>query len=104
MCKRKEVGGWGGSSGVSLTTLRPDRINYSDVSICHLLLVAQPEHPQTPTGLEGKGRSQILKEKVIMGREDKTKGDMWEGKGEEGWQAASPWRWMRRQGGLRESS
>lgn len=36
---------WKWGKGVPLNTLRPDRINYSDVSICQQGLVPQPEHP-----------------------------------------------------------
>lgn len=42
--------------GVLVKHLRPDRMNYSDVSICKLGLVAQPEHPDLyRTGGNGKG-------------------------------------------------
>lgn len=48
----KGGGGW----NCSLNTLRVGRINYSDVSICQRVPVAQPLHRETATELWGGGR------------------------------------------------
>lgn len=55
-------GGWGG--GLSLNTLSPDRINYSDVSICQRVLVAQPgDRDLLPNKREQGTNGRIKKEK-----------------------------------------
>lgn len=52
-------GGW----NCSLNTLRVGRINYSDVSICQRVPVAQPLHWETATELGGGGQMEGLKAK-----------------------------------------
>lgn len=55
----KGGGGW----NCSLNTLRVGRINYSDVSICQRVPVAQPLHWETATELGGGGQMEGLKAK-----------------------------------------
>lgn len=47
--------GSGGGAGLSLNTLRPDRINYSDVSICQRVPAARLGDRDLPPDGGGEG-------------------------------------------------
>lgn len=60
-----------GGGALSLNTLSPDRINYSDVSICQRVPVAQPGHRDLPPNRRERGQMKGLKEKGVEWWEEK---------------------------------